>query len=103
VLEPWLSSLKLAVIAIDEGDPRAAVPGIPALGLVEDLAHHGRGRQDLVLNVVGSGREYRVRSGASVVGVDNLPTGASLLELHVARAAASAGHGNIPRFFGGTD
>ncbi len=84
-------------------EPARLWPFQPAHDPLESVARGGEGRQGLVLNAVGSGGEYRVQSGASVVGVDNLPTGASLLQLHVARAAASAGHGTIPRFFGGTD
>src|SRR5262249_10410912 len=62
----------------------------PAHDPVESIAGGGEGRPDLVLNAVGDGGECRVQGGASVVRVNNLPTGASLLQLQVVGTTADA-------------
>src|SRR5262249_35493543 len=55
---------------------------------LETIAGGGESRRGLTLNAVGGGGEYRVQGGASVVGLDKLPTGASFLQLHVGSGGA---------------
>src|SRR5215472_1575539 len=90
-LAEQLAALHLqALLQFAMGELARLRPLQPTRNPVESIAGSGEGRRGLVLNVVGSGGEYRVQSGASVVGVDNLPTGASPLQLHLAGTTTAA-------------
>jgi hypothetical protein len=81
-LAEQLAALHLqALLQLGVGELARIRPLQPAHDPLESIARGGEGQRELVLDMVGSGGEYRVQRGASVVGGEQPSSGALPLRL----------------------